>query len=126
MNRKKRRALRAHESAKVDQIQASLRDESIREADSWFYLLRYSDARELQCCWCDCPAGDHQIPGSACGGCPDGAIFSADQLVLGVCYAYPLCRRHFQDYQDSYVPWLLAQAGRIEIRTYDAYDADLA
>ena len=125
MNRRERRALRVHERAKVDQIQAGLRDESLREAGSLFHLLRYSDA-EVQCCWCDCPLEDHQVPGYTCSGCPDRAVYAADQFGRGVGYAYPLCRRHFRDFQDNYVPGLFAQAKRIEIRTYDAYDADLA
>ena len=126
MNRKKRRALLPHETAKVDQIQASLRDESIREADSCFYLLRFSAAREVQCCWCDCPPEDHQIPGYICGGCPDSAVYAADQLVHGARYTYPLCHRHFQDYRDEYMGQVHTHAKSSEIRTYDAYDKDLA
>ena len=126
MNRKERRALRPHEVANVDQTLASLREQSIREADSNFYLLRYINVGEQQCCWCDCPMEDHESPGYVCSGCPDSAIYVVDRINRGAGDSCPLCHRHWQDYQDEHLSLMLAMAKRGEVRTYDAYDKDLA
>lgn len=125
MNRKERRALRPHEIARADQTQASLREQSIRQPGSRFYLLRYINVGEKQCCWCDCPMEDHQTPGYVCDGCPESAIYVVDQIASGAGTSYPLCHRHLQQYRDQYMPLILANAKRREFHTFNAYDADL-
>ena len=120
----KRRPVRPHERAKVDQVMAGLRDHAVADPHTLVIGMQYADPGK-QCCWCDCPDEDHSVPGYRCAGCPEEAVFVAnimppkpDQQV------YPLCERHRWDYVEYWTRMGVGMGPNVVVG-YDGYDNDI-
>jgi hypothetical protein len=120
----KRRPIRPHERARVDQAMAAARDLAIQDPTAQYWVREYADPG-IQCCWCDCTI--EQIKrhrDTQCAGCPSDAVYLVHLLPdEGESGPYPLCERH------TWGPALLyheATGVSLEIHPFntDAYDDD--
>jgi hypothetical protein len=128
MSNKKKRRIRPHERARVDQVMAAARDHAIAEPTAAVFVTEYADPGR-QCSWCDCTLKQHQDPAYRCAGCPDDAVYLLHEMPERAgSVVYPLCERH-----RSAVPelsQLLSEALHREIPVnwygFDAYDGHRA
>jgi hypothetical protein len=94
---KKRRPIRPHERARVDQLNALTRDMASDPARLTVLSSEYADPG-IVCCWCDCPWEDHVRYGSTrCPHCQQEAVYIIRAHHAGQIMVLPVCEPHFED-----------------------------
>lgn len=123
-SKSKRRPIRPHERARVDQAMAAARERAVREPTTGLFVVEYADPG-IQCCWCDCSLEQHiESDSRNCGGCPSDAIYIVHVLIGTPSMNYPMCERHRWGIAELYRERLGIQHD-IEIIGYNAYDDDI-
>jgi len=118
----KRRRIRPHERARVDQTLAEARERALREPHTLVAVCEYADPG-VQCCWCDCTVEDHMLHGN-CDGCARYARFMHHILVRTEHITYPVCKHHQADFVEFHTKRTGGDPIPLEWHVYDAYDKD--
>lgn len=120
----KRRRIRPHERAKVDQWQAAARDRVAADTHSVAFVIELADPG-LVCDWCDCPFELHRH-----GDPPDHQDCDREAAFVVTTYgpaaiatAVPVCDVHLPVFQREMTTAI--QPSEIEVIQSDAYDRDL-
>ena len=92
LSKQRRRRIRPHEQARVDQTLAAARDHGANDPRTAVLVVAYADPG-VQCRRCDCnPLEQHGVPGYRCAGCPREALYMVHAMVgTPEQLNYPLC-----------------------------------
>jgi hypothetical protein len=118
----KRRRIRPHERAKIDQRLAAARN----LAASGRYSAVFAEERAepgTRCCWCDCPFEQHlSRRDDGAGGCEREAYVVVHLYSLAS-HSFSLCRHHHRDFIQLSMARVMPAGGILEMRSYnDVYD----